>query len=278
MAQNKSYGVIYKVINVVNDKAYIGQTVVGLEKRRRRHIVEANGKHNNFYFHNALKKYGLENFNWKIIEFCDSKEELDEMEFHYIKRYNSREAGYNLTFGGDGIVGFKHSTATRERMSKARKGRKMTEEARLKLILNHADFSGENNPMYGVTSPMKGKHHTVETKLKISNHLKGRKFSDEHKRKISEAHKGKEISKETKRKMSEASGKRRHSEETKKKISEANKGRKVSEETRRNMSRAVIISNRYFSSVSNAAIFLKVTPSTVGYRLKQQWVGYKYVQ
>lgn len=283
MAQNKSYGVIYKATNLVNEKSYIGQTIVGLEKRRRRHIVEANGKHNNFYFHNALKKYGLENFKWKIIEYCDSKEEMDEMEFHYIKQYNSRVAGYNLTFGGDGTVGFKFSAEQKLKLSKIRKGRKMTEEARLKLILNHADFSGENNPMYGVTSPMKGKHHTVETKLKISNHLKGRKFSDEHKRKISEAHKGKEISKETRKKLSDLfKGEggpfygRTHSEETKRKISVATKGRKVSEETRKKMSRAVVINNRYFGSVSEAAIFLKVVYQTVSYRIKQQWPGYKY--
>jgi group I intron endonuclease len=181
----KQFGIIYKVINTINGKVYVGQTIKSLEGRRRAHIIEANGKRNNFYFHNAIKRYGLKNFNWETIEFCDSKEEMDEMEFHYIKQYNSKDDGYNLTYGGGGMVGFKFNVEQRLKLSKIRKGRKMPEEARIKLILNHADFSGENNPMYGVTSPMKGKHHTIETKLKISNNLKGKKFTDKHKNKLS---------------------------------------------------------------------------------------------
>ena len=54
----------------------------------------------------------------------------------------------------------------------------------------------------------KGKHHTEETRRKISEAHKGMKYSEEYKRKLSEAQKG-----------------RRHSEETKKKMSEAKKGK-----------------------------------------------------
>ena len=60
---------------------------------------------------------------------------------------------------------------------------------------------GMNNPMYG-------KHHSNETKAKISATRTGKKFSDEAKRKMSEAkkgkNKGKKISEETRRKMSES--------------------------------------------------------------------------
>lgn len=52
--------------------------------------------------------------------------------------------------------------------------------------------------------PMKGKHHTEETKKKLSIAGKNRKLSDEHKRKIGLANKGRKLSEEAKRKMSEA--------------------------------------------------------------------------
>ena len=58
-------------------------------------------------------------------------------------------------------------------------------------------LKGKNNPMYG-------KHHSEETKKKMSEARKGRKLSEETKRKLSEALKGRKCSEETKRKMSEA--------------------------------------------------------------------------
>lgn len=56
---------------------------------------------------------------------------------------------------------------------------------------------------YGEESPMYGKHHTAETKQKISNKLKGRKITEEAKEKIGNAHRGKIVSEESKRKQSE---------------------------------------------------------------------------
>lgn len=49
------------------------------------------------------------------------------------------------------------------------KGKRLSEEHKRKVSENHADVSGENNPMYGTSSPMKGKHHSNETKQKMSN-------------------------------------------------------------------------------------------------------------
>jgi len=182
----KVQGVIYRAINKITGKSYIGQTIQDFDRRIKAHFTEA--KRSKFYFHKSLSKYGKENFIWEILEHCSSKEELDEMEFHYITQYNTlRPNGYNLTMGGDGTVGFRPTKESRLKMSKARKGRKMTEDARKKLIKNHADFSGSNNPMYGVASPMKGKNHTSETIDKISKKLTGRRLSEEHKRKLSAA-------------------------------------------------------------------------------------------
>jgi len=180
------FGIVYIATNKITGKSYIGQTIKDLSIRKSNHISEA--RRSSFYFHQSLSKYGKDSFSWEVLEYCDSKEELDEMEFHYIKQYNTlRPGGYNLTCGGDGCVGMKISEETRQKLSKIHKGRKMTEEARQRLILNHADFSGKNNPMYGVPSPMKGKHHSDETIKVISRKLKGRRLSKEHRKKLSDA-------------------------------------------------------------------------------------------
>ena len=98
---------------------------------------------------------------------------------------------------------------------------------------------GENNAMFG-------KHHSEETKRKMSIAAKGRTLSEATKRKISAANKGennvmfgKHHSEETKRKISDAKKGKILSEETKRKISEGSKGNKNmfgkhhSEETKR---------------------------------------------
>lgn len=90
-------GIIYKVTNKVNGKSYIGQTRYTLEFRWRQHLH----KKDNVYFHNAIKKYGAENFSLEVLEECDV-DKLNSREIFYIAKYNTFENGYNLTLGGDG--------------------------------------------------------------------------------------------------------------------------------------------------------------------------------
>ena len=112
-------GIIYKVVNKIDGKCYIGQTTKKLKNRKLEHFYISNKKNTNSYFHNAIRKYGEENFEWKVIEECETKNELDEMEYHYIKQYNTfAPGGYNLTWGGYGIYGYIHNDKTKEKISK----------------------------------------------------------------------------------------------------------------------------------------------------------------
>ena len=90
-------GFIYKITNKVNGKSYIGQTRYTVEFRWRQH----QHKKDNCYFHNAIHKYGVENFIVETIEECDV-EDLNSREIFYIAKYNTFKDGYNLTIGGDG--------------------------------------------------------------------------------------------------------------------------------------------------------------------------------
>ena len=61
--------------------------------------IIVNDKYDNKKLNNDITKYGIDNFEIHIIEFCKA-EELDEKEKKYIKLYNSIETGYNTRIGG----------------------------------------------------------------------------------------------------------------------------------------------------------------------------------
>ena len=90
-------GIIYKITNKVNGKSYIGQTRYTIEFRWKQH----QHKKDNTYFHNAIKKYGIENFSIEILEECNIND-LNSREIFYIAKYDTFNNGYNLTIGGDG--------------------------------------------------------------------------------------------------------------------------------------------------------------------------------
>ena len=95
--------IIYKATNLINGKVYIGQTINTLEYRKNQHFREAKSKRRNtVYFHNALNKYGYENFKFEEIDSANTQQELDEKERYWIKYYDSinKNKGYNLDSGG----------------------------------------------------------------------------------------------------------------------------------------------------------------------------------
>jgi SOS response regulatory protein OraA/RecX len=118
-------GVIYLIENIQNHKKYIGYTSnKNPEKYIENHFKDAlkrkdlkknpKGK----YLYNAIRKYGKENFKWRILgevyeTFNNSlKENLDEAEIECIYFYRTFGSdgehedniyGYNRTKGGDGV-------------------------------------------------------------------------------------------------------------------------------------------------------------------------------
>ena len=94
---------IYKIENLINHKVYIGQSR-NIEKRWNKHCNTMQNSSDHSYenpLYRAMRKYGIENFNFSILEEC-SIQDLDEREKYWINETNSYFNGYNLTFGGDG--------------------------------------------------------------------------------------------------------------------------------------------------------------------------------
>jgi hypothetical protein len=107
-------GLIYKYTSP-SGKVYIGKTIN--EKDRKSEHKTSCYKRKTYFAH-AIKKYGFENFKYEVIikfkptlEIEKLNRVLNKLEIRYIKMYNSRDNsyGYNLTNGGEGICGYKHS-------------------------------------------------------------------------------------------------------------------------------------------------------------------------
>lgn len=181
--------VVYCVLNLINGKVYIGKTTKTLLYRKEKHLKTT--KKNRYYFHNAIKKHGQNNFKWYVLQICNNEDELNEHEINYIasfKSYNSKY-GYNLTLGGEGCSANKE---TKEKISKSNKGKagfwtseNYPESAKKKLSIK---LMGNKNNF--------GKKQSEETKKKISETLTGRKRPIEVGEKISQSLKGKKQSKE----------------------------------------------------------------------------------
>ena len=109
-------GFIYKIQNQINKKIYIGCTISNLKKRFKEHESKCNNKNLNTKFCNSLKKYGIENFDIELIEECDISK-IYEREVYFICEFDSFQNGLNSTQGGEGCLGYTHSTEIRNKIS-----------------------------------------------------------------------------------------------------------------------------------------------------------------
>ena len=114
---------IYKITNCVNNKVYIGQTVqVNPKMRWYSHLAYVRrGIKSHLY--DSMRKYGVENFVWEVIDSASSIDELNLKEQKWVEHYkvitevyNNREAGGNKT----------HSAKSIEKMRRAQKLRHAT--------------------------------------------------------------------------------------------------------------------------------------------------------
>lgn len=151
--------VLYAHINKLNGKKYVGITAQNPETRWRNGI----GYIKSPRFYNAILKYGWEQFDHIILQTDMSYEEACAAEQRTIsqEKLTDPQYGYNLDSGG-------------------RSGRIMSLESRLKVSEHHADFSGQNHPLYG-------KKHSEITKQKIREKAVGRKQSEKQRLQHSKA-------------------------------------------------------------------------------------------
>lgn len=125
---------VYKISNNVNDKVYIG-VASDPANRWRKHKSRAKRGFNLYAIHHAMRKHGVENFTFEIIDEAP-KDQIEELEKHYVREYNSFNNGYNLTEGG---MISEHTEEAKKKMSEnmlgnqRAKGYKQSEEHKRKI-------------------------------------------------------------------------------------------------------------------------------------------------
>jgi group I intron endonuclease len=167
---------IYIIRNKINDKVYVGQTWTTTDKRWK------SGYSKQPHMNNAIKLYGKDNFYYEEIMSCQTQEDADHFEKYFIQYYqsNDRELGYNLRIGGSNG---RHSIESRDRMSKAKKGkpgRKQSEEIKNKISetltgIERSDITIKkmSEAKTGSKSVNFGKHLPEEQRKKISEAVSG---------------------------------------------------------------------------------------------------------
>jgi len=215
---------IYCIENIINNKKYIGQGEIVAERWVNHRCSLRNNRHSNVHLQNAWNQYGEENFQFYILEVCES-EILDNREKYFISLYQSKNRlfGYNMTDGGLGVVGIEFTIKeiqrrviekrnrvvtdiTRQRMRDAQIGKTLSEETKKKISMAQRGISPAN----------KGVPMSDEQKEKWRSTV-AKRTKEDNKRislNMSLSHIGKKRTKETREKMSE-SQKRCQTEERK---------------------------------------------------------------
>lgn len=117
---------IYMVVNLINDKKYIGQSKNIKKRFQSHHLVDYKNENNcnyNTKFYQAIRKYGIDNFEVVILKLCEEKE-LDDLEIKYIKEFDTFKNGYNSTEGGQFWSPNIHSEETEEKRKQTREKNK----------------------------------------------------------------------------------------------------------------------------------------------------------
>ena len=139
---------IYKIECIINNKIYIGFDS-NYPSRINDHVKTSLGNKLNYILHKAIRKYGWDNFKYQeIYQSLDKDHCLKVMENYFINEYKSyylleNSNGYNMTLGGEGIFGYKHTAQTKENM----------------LLRNRTTTTGKQHYKYDETI-----HHFVNRK------------------------------------------------------------------------------------------------------------------
>lgn len=174
MPHKSSGSGIYCIRNLLNDKVYIGQAV-HLERRlyEHRHYLEL-GKDKAIALQRSVTKYGLENFEFYVLEYCKSNE-LNDLEIFYIQEFNStnRKCGYNISSGGNsGLIGYKWPEEFGRKISRTKKAQKLKMPENVKKMLRNINIgktvSDETRKKMSIANtkenhPMWGRKHSAET-------------------------------------------------------------------------------------------------------------------
>ena len=174
---------IYKIINVVNNKFYVG-SAVNFERRKARHIWRLRrGDHVNKHLQAAWAKYGEDAFVFAVVEAVPEETDILQAENVWLKEHVGKEYCYNVATDATAPTRgwfaeknpmwgkrFNHTEEAKDKIRAASKARIQSEEEKAKrrqTMKGHtvgtatrlkisASLSGEGNYWYGKKRPDHG--------------------------------------------------------------------------------------------------------------------------
>jgi group I intron endonuclease len=180
---------IYRITNIENKKAYIGQTN-NPDLRWSQHKSNAKYNRGQQVITRAISKYGVDKFEFIVIASCLTQANADKLEEIIIAQYDSQNfmKGYNVDAGGNTTprtleILRKISEGLQkyyETHSNWNKGRVLTEEWKKKISESHIGLIGTNT----------GKTFSEAWKKNMSAAKLGKVFSKEHIKNLSKSHFG----------------------------------------------------------------------------------------
>lgn len=188
---------VYLITNIINNKQYVGYTKFSAKTRLNHHIKSAKAN-SDLLLHRAMRKHGFDKFKTEVLENNISDENVENREIFWIAKLDTfvgiNSNGYNMTRGGDGLIGYHHTSEVKQKISNS--------------------LLGEKNPFFGRKHSAKtietirqkntGKEISQQARQKLSLIHKGRKQSLEHIEKTRQKHLGSKRTQASKTKMSDA--------------------------------------------------------------------------
>ncbi len=199
---------VYSIVNRVNGKRYVGHSKNIRDRLNEHFNALKKSKHGNVILQKAWDKYGADNFTSEVLEYCGLNE-MVEREQYWMNFYKSycKESGYNVAPAAASNLGWKMPSTTKEKISKAMKGRKghpLTEQQKdhYRRLYTGKKLPADQKAAISIglrryyesggeaSLGMLGKHHTTETRKAIANSNRGKKRSEITRKRISEGHRG----------------------------------------------------------------------------------------
>jgi group I intron endonuclease len=166
---------IYQIVHKDTGRIYIGQST-NLKKRATAYKSSGGSGNGNSIIKRAIKKYGWDSFDYKVLVYCEGKDYLDDLEVKCIKTYDCLVPnGFNIEVGGGNAPLAEH---VKEAVANANRKRVLTDAQRKKL-------SDVHKARWAAMSEGDKQKYRDATRVRYL----GKSLSPEHKLKISEAHK-----------------------------------------------------------------------------------------
>jgi group I intron endonuclease len=127
------FGEVYLIRNKINGKLYVGQTTNSIQIRWKQHCSSA--RHRPLcLIDKAIAKHGESSFILETLDRTSDRSSLNERELDWIMKLGAMApAGYNLRNTAKGQSGWHLSATTKEKLSRALKGSKPSEETCAKM-------------------------------------------------------------------------------------------------------------------------------------------------